>query len=142
MCCKITSPNGLKYTQCRIKLLLALPSAWSNLWQGTGELESCIQILGMEFKANVSKHFSELWGVHKTYTKPYTPWSDGQVECTYRTIQQLLKVNCEERLHVWDEYIWCIMQAYNSTMQTSTGCTPFMLMHSRCENPDFPLDLL
>ena len=34
------------------------------------------------------------------------------------------------------------MQAYNSTVQTSTGCTPFMLMHSRCENPDLPLDLL
>ena len=34
------------------------------------------------------------------------------------------------------------MQAYNSTVQVSTGYTPFMLMHSRCENPDLPLDLL
>ena len=91
--------------------------------------------LGMEFKAQVSKHLYELWGVRKTYTTPYTPWSDGQVERANRTIQQLLKVYCEERLHVWDEYIWCVMQAYNSTVQVSTGYTPFMLMHSRCENP-------
>ena len=88
--------------------------------------------LGMEFQANVSKHLYELWGVHKTYTTPYTPWSDGQVERANRTL----------RLHVWDEYIWCVMQAYNSTVQVSTGYTPFMLMHSRCENPDLPLDLL
>ena len=27
-------------------------------------------------------------------------------------------------------------------MQVSTGCTPFILMHSRCENPDLPFDLL
>ena len=90
----------------------------------------------------MSKHLYELWGVHKMFTTPYTPWSDGQVERANRTIQQLLKVNCEERLHVWDEYIWCVMQAYNSTVQVSTGYTPFMLMHSRCENPDLPLDLL
>ena len=80
--------------------------------------------------------------MHKTFTTPYTPWSDGLVERANRTIQQLLKVYCDEHLHVWDEYIWCIMQAYNSTVQVSTGYTPFMLMHSQCENPDLPLDLL
>ena len=31
---------------------------------------------------------------------------------------------------------------HNSKMQVSTGCTPFMLMHLRCENPDLPFDLL
>ena len=35
-----------------------------------------------------------------------------------------------------------MVQAYNSTVQISTCCTPFMLMHSRCENPDLLLDLL
>ena len=77
--------------------------------------------LGMEFKGNVSKHLFELWGVHNTYTTPYMPWSDRLVERANRTIQHLLKVYCEEHLHVWDGYIWCIMQAYNSTVQTSTG---------------------
>ena len=82
------------------------------------------------------------FGAYIRYTTPYMPRSDRQVERANRTIQQLLKVYCEEQSHVWDQYIWWIMQAYGSTMQTSTGCTPFMLMHSRCENPDLPLDLL
>jgi len=47
--------------------------------------------LGREFKAHVMEHLFELWGVHKTYTMPYTPWSDGLVEHANRTIQHLLK---------------------------------------------------
>jgi len=32
--------------------------------------------------------------------------------------------------------------AYNSTPHSSTGMTPFRLMHSRCEDPELPTDLL
>ena len=63
--------------------------------------------------------------MHKTYTTLYTSWSDGMVKRANRTIKQLLKVYCEEQLKVWDEYIWCKMQAYNSTVHVSTGFTPF-----------------
>ena len=76
------------------------------------------------------------------YTTPYTPWSDGLVDQANRTIQHFLKVYCEAHIDVWDEYIWCIMQVYNSTVQNSTGCNPFILMHSHCENPVMPLDIL
>ena len=98
--------------------------------------------LGKEFQANVTKNLCELWRVHKTYTTPYTLWLDGLVERANRTIKHLLKVYCEEQIDVWDEYIWCLTQAYNGHVQTSTGCTPFILMHSRCENPDLPFDIL
>ena len=107
-----------------------------------GQVEKLHSDQGQEFQANMSKHLFELWRVHEKYTTPYTPWSDGLVERANRTIQHLLKVYCEEHIDVWDEYIWCIMHAYNSTVQISTGCTPFILMHSRCQNPDLPLDIL
>ena len=98
--------------------------------------------LGREFTANVTKQLYQLWGVNKTFTTAYTPWSDGMVERANRTIKHLLKVYCEEQLDRWDEYIWCVMQAYNSMVQVSTGFTPFMLMHSGSENPDRSLDVL
>ena len=41
--------------------------------------------LGKEFQAHVMKELCELWGVRKTYTTPYTPWSDGLVERANRT---------------------------------------------------------
>ena len=75
--------------------------------------------LGKEFQAHVMREMCELWGVRKTYTTPYTPWSDGLVERANRTIKHLLKVYCEEHINVWDEYLWCITQAYNSTVQVA-----------------------
>ena len=45
-----------------------------------GWVEKLLSDLGQEFKANVSKHLYELWGVHKLYTKLYTQWLDGVVE--------------------------------------------------------------
>lgn len=97
---------------------------------------------GKEFKAEVMKYLCQLWRVAKTFTTPYAPWSDGQVERSNRTIKHLLKIYCQEQLDTWDEYTWCIMQAYNCTKQASTGHTPFILMHTRGENPDLPIDAL
>ena len=48
--------------------------------------------LGREFKAHVMEHLYDPWGVAKTFTMPYTPWSNGLLERANRTIQHLLKV--------------------------------------------------
>ena len=124
------------------KTAISVAKCLVNFMARYGRVHKLHSDLGMEFKAEISQNLYELWSVKKTHTCPYTPWSDGMVERSNRTIKQLLKVFCEERLNVWDEYIWCIMQAYNSTVHVSTGFTPFMLMHSRCENPDLPFDAL
>ena len=94
-----------------------------------GRIEKLHSDLGQEFKAHFLEHLYDLWGMKKT--TPYMPWSDGLVERANKSIQHLMKVYCHENIHVWDEYIWCVMQSYNSTVQVSTGCTPFMLMHLR-----------
>ena len=95
--------------------------------------------LGLEFKAQVNQHLCRLGSA---YTMLYTPWSNGMVERVNRTIKHLLKVYCKEQLNMKREHIWCLMQAYNTTIHVSTGFTAFVLMHSRCENPDLPLDIL
>ena len=45
-----------------------------------GRIEKLHSDLVQEFKANAMKHMFDLWGVQKTFTTPYTPWSDGLVE--------------------------------------------------------------
>ena len=74
--------------------------------------------MGKKFKAHVIEHLYDLWGVVKMLKRPYTPWSNGLVEDANRTIQPLLKVYCEN-IHVWDQYILCVMQSYNSIVQVS-----------------------
>ena len=107
-----------------------------------GKIAKLHSDMGQEFQAKVTRGLCDMWSVTKTYTTPYTPWSDGMVERANRTIKRMLKVYCQQMIDVWDEYTWCLMQAYNCTVHASTGFTPFVLMHSRCENPDLPLDIL
>ena len=42
----------------------------------------------------------------------------------------------------WDRHLWAVVMAYNFTHHISTGQTPFLLFHSRCEEPMLPADLM
>ena len=97
---------------------------------------------GREFESNFIKEVCEMWGVKKTRTQPYTPWSDGMVERSNRTIHTLLKTNVNNLRDIWDKHLGKVMMAYNATIHTSTRYTPYKLMCSRCEDPELPLDFL
>ena len=97
---------------------------------------------GREFESNLIKEVCAHWGVDKTRTQPYTPWSDGMVERANRTIHGLLRSLVEEMTDIWDKHIGTVMMSYNASVHTCTGYTPFKLMHSRCEDPELPLDLI
>lgn len=42
----------------------------------------------------------------------------------------------------WEQCLPYAMQAYNGTEHASTGYTPYLLMHSTCQDPRLPVDLL
>ena len=97
---------------------------------------------GMEFKAEVVQHLCQFLGVTQTFTSGYAPWSNAQVERGNRTVRAMLQALTREHGVEWDECLTYVMQAYNGTQHASTGFTPHLLMHSRCENPRLPLDML
>jgi len=71
--------------------------------------------------------WGQLWRGLKTEQKmstAYHPQTDGQTERSNRTLQAVLRSYAESRTD-WDEWLPFVAAAYNSTVQESTGRTPF-----------------
>ena len=98
---------------------------------------------GREFESQLFQELCRLWGIQKTRTTPYAPWSDGMVERVNRTIQSMIKhhVQKTEKLD-WDQWLWAVAQTYNTTVHASTNCTPAKLFLSRGTDLRLPLDLV
>ena len=71
--------------------------------------------------------WGQLWRGLKTEQKmstAYHPQTDGQTERANRTLQAVLRSYAESR-DDWDEWLPFVAAVYNSTVQESTGRTPF-----------------
>lgn len=97
---------------------------------------------GTEFTADVVSNLCTMLGVKRTLTSGYTPWSNAQVERHNRTIRGMVTTITRDCNKEWDECLPWVMQAYNGTEHASTGRTPFLLFHSRTEDPRLPIDML
>ena len=71
---------------------------------------------------------SELLGTVKTKTTPYHPRSDGLVERFNRTLLAMLAMFVSQEHDNWDDLLPFMMLAYNTTVHTSTGFTPYRLV--------------
>ena len=86
---------------------------------------------GGEFNSQLFKELHKLTKIRATNTTPYHPMGDGQVERCNRTIINLLKALEENEKGDWKSHLPKIAFAYNSTINKTTGFTPFYLMFGR-----------
>ncbi|CAL9692088.1 unnamed protein product [Knipowitschia caucasica] len=96
-----------------------------------GVMETLHTDMGRQFESDVVRQLCTLLGVKKTHTTPYNPKSDGMVERLNRTlIDQLAKtlLACEGE---WDSFLSQVAFAYNTSVHSSTGFTPYFLIHGR-----------
>ena len=94
---------------------------------------------GKNFEAKVIQEICHLLGVTKTRTTPYHPQSDGLVERFNRTLLEMLSTTVADE-HDWDLSLPTLLLAYRTSVQETTGTTPFQLMFGR--NPRLPEDVL
>ena len=95
---------------------------------------------GWQFEAKIVQRMCQLLGIKKTRTTPYNPKSDGMVERFHRTlIDQMAKLllACGAE---WDDYLKQVAFAYNTSIHTCTGFTPYYLTHGR--EACVPVDVL
>ena len=78
--------------------------------------------------------------IRKTKTTPYHPQGDGLVERFSRTLQDMLATTVKDHLFNWEEALRKVCLAYNSSVQASTGYTPFFLMFGR--EARLPIDIM
>lgn len=83
------------------------------------------------FKSKVMAHIFKLLKIKKNHTVPYSPWQNGNVEKKNLQIKYYLQSAYIEtgRKDNWHEHTKYISYAYNTSMNTSTGFSPFELMY-------------
>jgi len=95
---------------------------------------------GQNFESTLMSEICKLLGIIKTRTTPYHPQSDGLVERFNHTLLTMLSIVAKDREQDWDLHLPLVMMAYRTSVQESTGATPFSLMFGR--EARLPIDVM
>ena len=87
---------------------------------------------GKQFESNLFAEICALLQIKKSQTTPYHPQGNGLVETFNRTLLNMLSTTVRNELNSEQ----CIRKAYNSSVHSATGFTPFFLMFVK-----LPVDL-
>ena len=83
---------------------------------------------GRQFESQLLSEVCKLMHIHKTRTTPYYPQSDGLVERFNRDMLAVLATCAKDNPLDWEKHVRKVCIAYNTSVQMSTGYTPFFLM--------------
>ena len=93
---------------------------------------------GRQFEADLFQLMCEKLGIQKTRTTPYHPESDGMVERFMRTLKDIVAKYVDEEGLQWDINLKAYSMAYNSSVHSTTGFSPYFLVHGF--EPRLPLE--
>jgi len=94
---------------------------------------------GKQFESTVIKEVCNLLQIKKTRTTPYHPQSDGLVERFNRTLLSMLSTTIADHPWDWEDDLRQLCYAYNTSVHSTTGHTPFFLKFGR--QARLPVDL-
>ena len=95
---------------------------------------------GRQFESSVMQEVGQILQIHKTRTTPYHPQSDGLVERFNRTLIDMLATTVGDHPREWERHLSKLCMAYNTSVHSSTGFTPFYLMFGR--QAKLPIDIV
>jgi hypothetical protein len=86
---------------------------------------------GPGFASKVMKAAMKLLGIKTHYVLPYHPQSNGVCERLNATIINMLSSYTRDKQNMWSGFLPYIVFAYNTSVHSSTGFTPYRLLHGR-----------
>ena len=86
---------------------------------------------GRQFEARLMQDLCERLNIRKSRSTPYHPQGAGLVERVNRVIKEQLARYIADKRGDWDAHIPQVQLAYNSSTHSTTGLTPYMVMHGR-----------
>ena len=95
---------------------------------------------GKQFESKLMTELCKLLHTKKTRTTPYHPQCDGMVERYNRTLLNMLATHYKEHPWDWEQHLHKVCIAYNTSVHTSTGYTPFYLMFG--QQACLPVDVI
>lgn len=115
--------------QTTANIALALMEKWFNV-HGMPKLVICDN--GSGFKSKTMKAVMDLLGIKIHYVSPYHPESNGACERLNGTLVNMLAsyTNNDNQAR-WTRFIQSVVFAYNTSIHSGTGYTPYFLVHGR-----------
>lgn len=102
-----------------------------------------LQILtdqGPNFESNLFQELCRLLAIDKIRTTAYQPSTNGNIERFHATMHSMIAKWVSQNQRNWDQTLPAVAFAYRTSVQESTGFTPFFLMHGR--EARIPADLV
>ena len=95
---------------------------------------------GRQFESELMGEVCKLLQIKKSRTTPYHPQGDGLVERFNRTLLNMLATTTADSDLNWEQNVRAVCMAYNTSVQPTTGFTPYYLMFGR--QARVPVDLM
>ena len=86
---------------------------------------------GRQFESRLVQELCSKLGIRKSRSTPYHPQGAGIVERCNRTIKDQLAKYISDLGGEWDTHINQLQLAYNTSTHSTTGLTPYFIMHGR-----------
>jgi transposase InsO family protein len=95
---------------------------------------------GNEFTNIILARLNTRLAIGHRITTPYYPQANGQVERFNRTLINSVSIYAESHEGSWFKYLNGLSWAYNTSLHTVTGFSPYYLMFGR--EPRLPIDIM
>ena len=139
----VVTDHFTKYAQAYVTpketVVIVAKTLWENFLVHYGQPEKILTDQGKSFENNFIQELCELAQVKKLHTSPYHPETNGQCECFNATLIGMLGTLPTHAKKNWQEWIATLTHAYNCTISSVTGFSPYFLMFGR--TPKIPLDV-
>lgn len=95
---------------------------------------------GMCFRSNEFSDFCENYGITLSYSSPYHPQGNGQVESNNKNLLKIIKRMLGDNKRVWDSKLISVVWADRVAIKKSMGFPPYELVY--CKEARLPLSNL
>ena len=100
---------------------------FDNIYRIHGLPRTIISDQDVRFNSNFWKTLADLTGTQLAKSTAHHPQTDGLAEVTNKTIETILRTTGTASEEHWDKHLTGAEFAYNNTIHSSTGKTPFQL---------------
>ena len=139
----IVTDHFTKYVQAYVTpkqtAVMVARTLWENFLVHYGWPEKILTDQGKSFENNLIQELGELAQVKKLHTSPYHPETNGQCEHFNTTLIGMVGNLPTHAKKNWQKWIATLTHAYNCTVSSVTGFSPYFLMFER--TPKIHLDI-